>query len=194
VTDSGSDGVREAGNLDVVLPILTLGLLRFAASMLVLGAALLIVRAIYLNSVPTSVLPPGAAAAAFDILVRFIKTALRTLLVAGLVVAAGAFSTGPSAAAVRVRGWFSARLGWIRRSSEAAGVGTGPADRWTYTHRAALRVGAVALAALVFIFWGHPTATVVIVIAVLLLVVLGLIELTGRPPTQPGPAAHAPGG
>ena len=43
----------------------------------------------------------------------------------------------------------------------------------------------------VTIDWGHPTVTVLIVIAVLLLVVLGLIELTGRPPAQPGPAPHA---
>jgi hypothetical protein len=49
---------------------------------------------LYLNSVPASVLPRGAPAAAFDIIVRFIETALRTLLVAGLVVAAGAFFTG----------------------------------------------------------------------------------------------------
>jgi hypothetical protein len=150
VTDSGSDGVREAGDLDVVLPILTLGLLRFAASLLVLGA--------------------------------------------GLVVAAGAFFTGPSAAVARVRGWFTSGLGSIRRRGEAADAGTGPAGRWTYTHRAALRIGAAALAALAFVFWGHPTATVVMVIAVLLPVVLGLIELTGQPPTQPGPAPHASGG
>jgi hypothetical protein len=204
---------RLINDLKIVLPVLTLGLLGlgvgvarrhrraligaglgFAASMLVLGVALLIARAIYLNSVPPSVLPADAAAAAFDILVRFIKTALRALLVAGLVVAAGAFFTGPSAAAVRARGWFSSGLGSIRRRGEAAGLRTGPAGRWTYTHRAALRTGAVALAALVFIFWGQPTVTVVVVIAVLLLAVLGLIELIGRPPTQPAPAPHTPAG
>jgi hypothetical protein len=43
----------------------------------------------------------------------------------------------------------------------------------------------VALAALIFVFWGRPTAVVVIVLAVLLLVVLGLIELIGRPPARP---------
>jgi len=198
---------RLINDLKIVLPILTLALLGlgvaiarrhrraligaglgFAASMLVLGAALLIARAVYLSSVPASVLPADAAAAAFDILVRFIKTALRTLLVAGLVVAAGAFFTGPSAAAVRVRGWFSSGLGSIRHRGEAAGVGTGSAGRWTYAHRAALRIGAVALAALVFVFWGQPTAAIVVLIAVLLLIVLGLIELIGRPPAQPGPA------
>jgi hypothetical protein len=109
-------------DLKIVLPILTLGLLGlgvgiarrhrraliraglgFAASMLVLAAGLLIARNLYLNSVPAGTLPPDAAAAAFDILVRFIKTALRALLVAGLVVATGAFFTGPSAAAVATR-------------------------------------------------------------------------------------------
>ena len=204
---------RLINNLKIVLPILTLGLLGlgvgiarrhrraligaglgFAASMLLLGVALLIARSIYLSSVPAGVLPADAAAAAFDILVRFIKTALRALLVVGLVVAVGAFVTGPSAAAVRVRSWFSSGLGSIRRRGEAAGVGTGPVGRWTYTHRAALRIAAVALATLVFVFWGHPTAAVVIVIAVLLLVVLGLIELIGRPPAQPGPAPPVPDG
>jgi hypothetical protein len=61
--------------------------------------------------------------------------------VAGLVVAAGAFFTGPSAAAARVRGWFTSGLGSIRRRGDAAGVGAGPAGQWTYTHRAAVRIG-----------------------------------------------------
>ena len=120
---------RLINDLKIVLPILTLVLLGlgvlaarghrraligaalgFAASMLVLGAGLAIARAIYLNSLPASA-PVDAAAAAFDILVRFIKTALRTLLVAGLIVAVGAFFTGPSAAAVGTRSAFSSGLG-----------------------------------------------------------------------------------
>jgi hypothetical protein len=156
--------------------------LGFAASMLVLGAGLAIARAFYLNSVPASA-SADAAAAAFDILVRFIKTALRTLLVAGLIVAAGAFFTGPSAAAVGTRSAFSSGLGRLRRGGESAG----PAGAWTYAHRHGLRIGAVALAALIFVFWGRPTAAVTIVIAVLLLVVLGIIELIGRPPPHPAP-------
>ncbi len=129
-----------------------------------------------------------AAAAAFDILVRFIKTALRTLLVVGLIVAAGAFFTGPSAAAMATRSAFSSGLGWLRRGGESAGLTAGPVGRWTYAHRQVLRIGAVTLAALIFVFWGRPTAAVTIVIAVLLLVVLGLIELIGRPPPHPSPS------
>jgi hypothetical protein len=192
---------RLINDLKIVLPIVTLVLLGlgvlaarghrraligaglgFAASMLVLGAGLAIARAFYLNSVPASA-SADAAAAAFDILVRFIKTALRTLLVVGLIVAAGAFFTGPSAAAVGTRSAFSSGFGRLRRSGESAG----PAGAWTYAHRHGLRIGAVALAALIFVFWGRPTAAVTIVIAVLLLVVLGLIELIGRPPPHPAP-------
>jgi hypothetical protein len=203
---------RLINDLKIVLPILTLVLLGlgvliarghrraligaglgFAASMLVLGAGLAIARALYLGSVPASV-PADAAAAAFDILVRFIKTALRTLLVAGLIVAVGAFFAGPSAAAAATRSAFSSGLGRMRRGGESAGLSTGPVGTWTYTHRRPLRIGAVALAALIFVFWGQPTAAVTIVIAVLLLVVLGLIELIGRPPPHHAPAPPAPGG
>jgi hypothetical protein len=159
--------------------------LGFATSMFVLAAALLIVRGVYLNAIPSGTLPSDAAAAAFDILVRFIRVALRGLLVAGLVMAAGAFLTGPSASAVRIRSWFAAGFGWIRRRAEHLGVSTGPVGHWAYAHRRRLRIGVVSLAGLIFVFWGEPTAGVVIVFVVLLLVALGLIELVGRLPATP---------
>ncbi len=203
-------GYRLINNLKIVLPILALLLmalgvylargrrraligagLGLAASMLVLAAGLVIFRGIYLNSVPSSKLPADAAAALFDTLVRFIKEGLRTVLVVGLVVAAGGFLTGPSGTAVRVRGAFAHGLGWIRQGGERHGLRTGPVGTWTYAHRKLLRISAVALAALVFVFWGQPTAAVVIVIAVVLLVVLGLIELIGtRSSAQPGVPSH----
>jgi hypothetical protein len=158
--------------------------LGFAASMLVLGAALLIARGIYLNSVPNSVFPSDAAAAAFDTLVRFIKTALRALLVLGLVVAIAAFFTGPSVTAVRTRAGFVKGFNWIRSTGERRGVSTGPFGRWVYTYRTALRICAVALAAVIFVFQGRPTAASVIVLVIILLLILGLIELIGRPPAK----------
>jgi hypothetical protein len=205
---------RLINDLKIVLPLLSLFLLAagvyvarshrraligaglgLAASMFVLAAGLLIFRSVYLNSVPSSKLPANAAAVLFDTLVRFIRAGLRTLLVVGLVVAAGAFCTGPSVTAVRTRQGIAAGARWIREHAEAAGLGTGPVGQWTYAHRRALRIGAVTLAALVFVFWGRPTAAVVILIAVLLLVVLGLIELIGRPPPPaPVPAVPAPAG
>jgi hypothetical protein len=195
---------RLINDLKYVLPILSLVLiaagvyiarghrraligagLGFAASMLVLGAALLIFRGVYLNSVPNDVLPSNAAAVMFDTLVRFIKTALRALLVLGLVVAIGAFFTGPSVTAVRTRAGFASALGWIRSGGERKGLTTGPAGRWTYAHRHALRICAVGLFAVIFVFQGRPSAAGIIVLVVLLLLVLGLIELIGRPPAKP---------
>jgi len=203
-------GYRLINDLKIVLPILVLLLLAIgvyvarshrraligaglglAASMVVLGAGLLIFRGVYLNSVPNDVLPANAAAALFDTLVRFIKEGLRTILVVGLVIAAGAFLTGPSVSAVRTRKAFTSGFAWVRQTGEHAGLRTGPVGTWTYAHRKGLRISAVALAALLFVFWGRPTAVVVVVIAVLLLVVLGLIELIGsRPPVQPATAAQ----
>ena len=159
--------------------------------MLILGAGLLIFRGIYLNSVPASVLPADAAAAAFDALVHFIKVSLRVVLVVGLVVAIGAFFTGPSGVAVQTRSGITSGIGWIRHYGERRGVATGPVGQWTYQHRRGLRIGAVALAALVFVFWGQPTVLVVIVLVIILLVVLALIELIGRPPAQPETAHPA---
>jgi hypothetical protein len=117
--------------------------------------------------------------------VRFIKEGLRTILVLGLVVAAGAFLVGPSVTAVKTRAAFASALGWVRAEGEHAGLRTGPVGTWTYTHKTALRISAVALAALIFVFWGQPTAGVVIGITIMLLVALGLIELIGRPVSQP---------
>jgi len=195
---------RLLNDLKIVLPILTLVLLGlgvyvarghrraligaglgFAASMAILGLGLTIFRGIYLNSVPSSVLPADAAAVLYDTLVRFIRDGLRVLLVVGLIVAIAAFFTGPSVTAVRTRGAFERGFAWIRSSGEHAGLSTGPVGRWTYTHRRALRITAVAVAALVFVFWGQPTWVTALVIAIILLIVLGLIELIGRPPARP---------
>lgn len=196
-------GYRLLNDLKIVLPIVTLLLLGagiylarshrratvgaglgLAASMLVLGIALAIARGIYLNSVPSTVLPSDAAAVLYDTLVRFIKDGLRILLVVGLIVAIAAFFTGPSVTAVRTRQGLSRGLGWLRGRGERAGLQTGPVGSWTYQHRTALRISAVALFAIIFVFLATPSAASAIVLAILLLVVLGLIELIGRPPAQ----------
>ena len=203
-------GYRLITTLKIVLPILVLVLLGagvwvargrrralvgaglgLAASMLVLAIGLLIARSIYLSSVPSSVLPADAAAAAFDAMVHFIKEGLRAVLALGLVVAIGAYFTGPSRAAIATRSGIKSGIEWIRHYGERRGVSTGPVGEWTYLHRNILRIGAVALFAIILVFWGEPTALLVIVLVILLLVVLGLIELIGRPPAEPKTAAPA---
>jgi hypothetical protein len=202
-------GYRLIKTLKIVLPIVALALLAagvfvargrrraliwaalgLAGSMLVLAIGLAIARSIYLNSVPPTVLPGDAAAAAFDAMVHFIKVGLRVVLAVGLVVAIGAYFTGPSRAAVQTRSALKVGLGRIRNFGESRGVSTGPFGEWTYVHRNVLRIGAVALFALIFVFWGDPTGLVVIVLVIFLLLVIGLIELIGRPPAGSEPASQ----
>jgi hypothetical protein len=197
-------GYRLVSDLKIVLPILVLVLLAagvfaarsrrraligvglgVAAAMVVLAIGLLIARTIYLNSVPASVLPTDAAAAAYDALIHFLRVGLRVILAVGLVIAIAAFITGPSRAAVRTRAALASGIAWLRNLGQRRGVSTGPFGQWVYRHRAVLRIGAVTLIALILVFWGQPTALTVILLVVILLILLGLIELLALPPAEP---------
>jgi hypothetical protein len=155
-----------------------------AASMVVLALALTVFRSIYLDAVPAAVLPHDAAAVLYDTIVRFLRLGLRTVLVLGLVVAAGAFLSGQSVTAVRTRQGLSNAIGWLAGGAERAGFSTGPVGTWVYANKKALRIGAVALASLALVFWGRPTGKVVLGLTLALLVVLALIEFLGRRPTR----------
>jgi hypothetical protein len=150
--------------------------LGFAASMLVLGAGLLIARAILVNNVPSRSAAPTAAA--YDIIVRFLRDGLRTLLVVGLVVALGAFLAGPSTTAVRIRGGVVAGLGWLRGRT---GLRSGRVGAWVHSFRGVLRGVAVGLAVLIFVFLDRPSGLTVLLIALLLVVVLAVIQFLDQP-------------
>jgi hypothetical protein len=153
-----------------------------AVSMVVLALALTVFRSIYLDAVPASVLPHDAAAVLYDTIVRFLRLGLRTVLALGLVVATGAFLSGQSTTAVRTRQGLSNAIGWLAGGAERAGFSTGPVGSWVYANKKALRIGAVALAALALVFWTRPTGKVVLGLTLALLVVLALIEFLGRRP------------
>ena len=153
-----------------------------ALGMLVLALGLAIFRSIYLNGVPADVLPHDAAAVLYDTIVRFLRAGLRTVLVLGLVVAAGAFLTGQSVTAVRTRESLARAIGWLQGGAEQAGLRTGPVGGWVHGHKRALRIGAVVAASLALVFWSRPTGKVVIGLALALLVALAIIEFLGRAP------------
>jgi hypothetical protein len=151
-----------------------------AAGMVVLALGLAIFRSVYLNALPTAV-SHDAATVMYDTLVRYLRLGLRAVLVLALVIALGAFLTGPSVTAVRTRNSLARGIGWLRGRAESVGLRTGAVGTWVYAHKQALRTGAVAIAGLALVFWGQPTGKVIILLAVLLLIVLGLIELLARP-------------
>ena len=168
--------------------------LGLTGGMLVLGVALALARSWYVGTTPGNVLDSQTAGDVFDTLVRFMRTALRTVAVAGLVVALGAFLTGPSSSAVRTRATFEGGLGSLRGGAESAGWSTGRFGTWTYAHRRALETTMAILGGMVLVFWGRPTGWVVVGIALVVLLLVAVIEFLATPPavTAADPAGAEP--
>lgn len=160
---------------------LVAGALGVAGGMLALGVLLAIARPLYLDAVPSDTLPRDAAAAVFDTLVHYLRTGLRTTAVLALVVALGAFLTGPSVTAVRTRSALGRGIASLRGGAESHGVRTGPVGTWVFAHKRALQVTAVGVGALTLTFWSQPTVAVVIGTAIAVVLVIGVIELLGVP-------------
>src|SRR3954453_22881430 len=150
--------------------------------MLAMGVALAIGRVYYLDAVPTDVLPRQAAENIFDTIVRFLRTGLRATAVLALVVAIGAFFTGPAPSATRTRAFFSRGIGGARDSAEAHGVQTGAFGTWMFAHKRAIWLGLVIAGGFTLTFWSRPTAGIVVVTALVVLVLVGIVELLARPP------------
>jgi hypothetical protein len=148
--------------------------LGLALSMVVLAAGILVARSLLIGQVPAAAAP--ATASGFDIVVHYLRLGLRALLVLGLVLALAGFLAGRSDTAVRIRRSISRRL------HDARGpAADGPVPTWVRTHIRGLRIAAVALAVLTFVFLTQPTGIAIVVIAAVLLVVLAVIEYLGRP-------------
>jgi hypothetical protein len=160
-----------------------------ASALVLLAAGLLVARSLLVGAVPAAGAP--AAAARFDIIVGSLRASGRAVLVLALVVALGAFLAGSSPSATAARHWATSLLGRIRGGPSAAG----PVGTWVHAHVRGLRIGAVALAALLFVFLPQPTGAMIVLIAAGLLVVLAGIEFLARPgptPITPPTSADAP--
>jgi hypothetical protein len=159
-----------------------------ALALVVLAAGLLVARGLLVGAVPAT--GAQAAAASFDIIMGSLRTSGRVVLVLALVVALGAFLAGSSASAIGARHRAKNLLGRIRGGPSA----TGPVGIWARAHVRGLRIGAVALAALLFMFLPQPTGAAILVIAAGLLLVLAVIEFLARPgqaPAQESPPVMA---
>jgi hypothetical protein len=154
-------------------------------AMVVLAAGLLVARSLLIGAVPASAAP--ATASGFDILVAYLRLGLRTLLVLGLVLALAGFLAGRSETAVRIRRVATGHLHQIRGGPSS----TGPVATWVRPHVRGLRIGAVAVAVLTFVFLTQPSGIAILVIATLLLLVLAVIEFLGRPASAPTAEAEA---
>ena len=135
----------------------------------------------------------GLLVATFDTVVRFLRIALRTLFLVGLIVALGAFLVGPAQAAVRLRGALSHMIDRLRRGGVRRRLQDGPVGPWVHEYRTALRTGLVLLAGLVVIFLDRPSGGDILAVALTLVVLLGAVEFLNQPRSPGGAAAHIGG-
>ncbi|MGY0017434.1 hypothetical protein [Streptomyces sp. cg35] len=165
--------------------------LAVAAGALVLGLALWLGRAFYLDALPPAV-DRAAAGSVYDALVRFLRTGVRVVAVLGVVVALAAWTGGPGRWASAVRGAWTGGIGSVR---EATGAGTfGPVGPWVHRMRTWLNWTVAAVAAAVLLAWDYPTGAVVAWIAVCAVCALAVIEFLDAPALpDPAPESAADG-
>jgi hypothetical protein len=171
--------------------------LSVAGSMVLLGLGLNIVRPIYLDAIPSDVLPSAAAASIYDQLVSFIRTSLRAVGIVFLAIGLAAFWFAPTGAGAAMRTGTAAALGRMRNRATGAGMNTGPIGTFLGTYRTFTRVFVVSVGALAYLGLDHPTggnAILIIILVVVVLVILEFLAVPVRhdeeslPPTSPVPS------
>ncbi|MFE1954608.1 MULTISPECIES: hypothetical protein [Streptomyces] len=167
--------------------------LGIAAGALVLGLALWLGRAYYLDALPSSVSRP-AAESVFDTLVRFLRSGVRMIAALGIVIALAAWLSGPGRWARATRDAWCGAIGSVRRSVTAGTFG--PVGPWVHRMRTWLNWTVAAVAAAVLIAWNYPTGAVVAWIAFVALCALAIIEFLDVPEFQDAasPASLPPEG
>lgn len=145
-------------------------------AMAVTAALLALGRSAYLNVAKNH----DAAAAAFDIVVRYLRNGIRVIAALGIIIALAAFLSGPSRLAVRIREGAKSLIGGAGRKADEAGWTPGPVGTWVAAHKVGLRIAGVAVAFLVLFLWSSPRPLTLLVLALLLLVYVAAIELVGR--------------
>jgi hypothetical protein len=159
------------------------------AAMLGITVALLLgamsfARDYYLDRLPPEVGSPDAVAAVYDAVVRFLISALQTLLVVTVILVVGALLAGPSRPAVAFR-----RL--LNKGLNAGSAALTRAGGWVTTTGRALaaayhpiQIGLVLLALVGFIVAERPSIGAALWVTFGVLVVLALLEILVRAGTR----------
>ncbi|MFE4549337.1 hypothetical protein [Streptomyces sp. NPDC056785] len=160
-------------------------------AMVVLGVALTVLRAIYLDRLPVGA-SEAAAAAVFDALVRFLRAGVRAVGALALVTAVGAFLAGPSPVAVRVRTACGRGIGAVREVAVSAGLPLGAVGRFVHRFKRWIGAAILLIAAVVLFTWSYPTTAVVVWTVVIVLAAFAVREFLDTGPPGPAPSAIPP--
>jgi hypothetical protein len=154
---------------------------------LLLLAGLSLGRITFLNQAAGGGFNRQAAAAVWDTVLRFLKTDLRWLLLASVLVALGAWLAGPARYAVWIRStcakggrWVGAQAYELSSGAGRAAAESGRVRRsggWIVEHLNGLRIVGVIVAGLFLVFGGNLTGWSLLVIVIVLAVYLGLLQL-----------------
>ncbi|MGW0704529.1 hypothetical protein ACWD4G_00860 [Streptomyces sp. NPDC002643] len=168
-------------------PMLMITALGLGLMMVLLLVALAVARRIYLDSVPSSALPPDAAAAIYDTFVRFLRDSTRTLLVVFVITALTAYLFGPGRLARAIRSTADRGTTAAGTALARAGAHTGATGRWLTHHRSWTTAGVITAAALALLLWNHPSVaavTLVVGIALAVLIALAITAAASIPPAD----------
>jgi hypothetical protein len=154
---------------------------------LVLLALLVVTRGRFIGKAATHGANRDVAAVVWDTLLRYLKTNLRWMLLAAVLVAFVAWLFGPGRYAVWIRShvadggrWVAAQARELRGSAGSAvaeSEGTRRTGGWIVQHLNGLRIVGVVVAGLILVFGGNLTGWTILVIVIVLAAYLGLLQL-----------------
>lgn len=150
----------------------------WATAMVLLAVAILIGRAIYLDSIPPDVLGTAAATVVFDTFAEPLRLSLRAVGVLGVLIAVIGYLAGPSSSASAVRSGARSLLVRVRGRREAR---QNVVEAFAHRFRIPLYLAVVAVAVLALILWPYPTGGVVVGLAVVTALALLVIAFLARP-------------
>jgi hypothetical protein len=162
--------------------LITSALLVSGAALL-MGLALGVGRAAYLDAATSEVVSEQTAAVVFDTLVRFLRNGLRVFFLLGLVVAFAAAVTGDAAWATSLRRT-SGRL--VTEGGEKSGLNTGRVGAFFAAHRTGYRVVTVSVFGIWLFLLNPPTPASLLWLSIGVLAVLVLLEFLASTAPRPG--------
>lgn len=149
----------------------------FAVLMLVTLVALRIARSVTLDQLDVDERNRRAIRVVWDAAVEGLRSSTTVLLVAAILVAIGAWVSGPSRPAVAIRHWV---VQGIARARERGGITLGdkdPVGGIVRPRKNAFRIGGVALALIVLVLIPNLSVLNLVLAVIFLLLYLGAIEL-----------------
>ncbi len=156
-------------------------------------AAVSIGRTYYLDNLPSSIRSPDAAAAVINTMLRFLITALQTLIVVMAIFIVGAFLAGPSRVAVGFRRLVNRGVDAGAEALRKAGGWVNATGRVLAAAYRPIQIGLVLLAVAGFILADRPGVSAVLWAAAAVLLLLAVLEVFVRAGRRVQSGAPVPG-